>query len=240
MTFQTLDEETKISMKQNLDAVKEQIRAAKERAGVTKDITLLAATKTVPAEVINYAVHTLGITDIGENRVQELLSKYDALDKNNVRLHFIGKLQTNKVKYIVDKVDMIHSLDNLRLAEEINNRCAKIGKIMDVLVEVNSGREAEKSGVMPEEVDGFIENLRKYDNIRVKGLMTIAPVCSEKEGYRKYFRETYEIFIDNLQKKSHNIDIQWLSMGMSASFETAIEEGTDIVRIGSAIFGARY
>lgn len=239
MTFQTLDENTKLLMKENLDAVKDRIIAAKERAGVTKDIILLAATKTVPAEVINYATQSLGITDIGENRVQELLSKYDELDKNNVKLHFIGKLQTNKVKYIVDKVDMIHSLDNLRLAEEINSRCAKLGKIMDVLVEVNSGREAEKSGVMPEETGDFIEKLKKYDNIRVKGLMTIAPICSEKEGYRKYFRETYKIFIDNSQKKSHNIDIQWLSMGMSASFETAVEEGTDIVRIGSAIFGSR-
>ena len=239
MTIQELNDESRALLKANVqDIEKRMANAKKNREG--NEVTLLAATKTVPASVVNYVTHELGIKHIGENRVQELLDKYDDLDLEGVELHFIGKLQTNKVKYIIDKVDMIHSLDSIKLAKEIDTRAAKIGKVMDVLVEINSGREENKSGVFPEDVVSFLEQLKDFKNIKVRGLMTIAPVCAEKEDYRKYFRETYSIFLDNLTNKLHNINMDFLSMGMTDSFEVAIEEGSSIVRIGSAIFGSRY
>ena len=240
MTIQELNNETKLTLKENVESVLDNIEKYRDKGLYKKKVTLLAATKTVPALVINYVTQQLGVKDIGENRVQELLDKYEDLDLTGVKLHFIGKLQTNKVKYIIDKVDMIHSLDSLKLAKEIDLRAKKIGKVMDVLVEINSGREENKSGIFPEEAVEFLEKLVEFENIRVKGFMTIAPVCAEKEDYRKYFRETYSIFIDNLQNKHHNIDVEFLSMGMTDSYSIAIEEGSDIVRIGSAIFGSRY
>lgn len=240
MTIQELNADTKEILKTNVENVRSNIQKICKEKQIEKNITLLAATKTVPADVINYVTQQIGVTDIGENKVQELLEKYDKLDLTNVKLHFIGKLQTNKVKYIIDKVDMIHSLDSIKLANEIDKRAKNIGKVMDVLVEVNSGREENKSGVFPEDVPSFLKELEKFENICVKGLMTIAPVCVEKEEYRKYFKETYAIFIDNLQNKYHNIYMDFLSMGMTDSYEVAIEEGSGIVRIGSAIFGSRY
>ncbi len=240
MTIQELNNDTKRILRENTEVVFNKIKEVSANNFDNKQVTLLAATKTVPAEVINYVTQELGVKNIGENRVQELLEKYDSLNLDGVKLHFIGKLQTNKVKYIIDKVDMIHSLDSLKLAKEIDSRAKKIGKVMDVLVEVNSGREENKSGIFPEKVYDFLSNLTEFSNIRVRGLMTIAPVCSEKEDYRKYFRETYSIFIDNSQNKLHNIDMDFLSMGMTDSYVVAIEEGSDIVRIGSAIFGSRY
>ncbi len=240
MTIQELNDVTRVELQKNVKEILSNIEEIKNKSGIEKDIMLLAATKTVPAEVINYVTQTLGINNIGENRVQELIEKYDKLELDGVKVHFIGKLQTNKVKYIIDKVDLIHSLDSLKLAKEIDTRAKKIGKVMDVLVEVNSGREENKSGIYPEDVKNFLENLAEYENIRVKGFMTIAPVCDEKSNYRKYFGETYKILIDNLENKQHNIDVCILSMGMTDSYEIAIEEGSDIVRIGSAIFGSRY
>ena len=239
MTIQELNENTKEILKNNVEAVRNNIENIRNKNGIEREVTLLAATKTVPAEVINYVTQNLGVTHIGENRVQELLDKYDKLDLNGVELHFIGKLQTNKVKYIIDKVSMIHSLDNIKLAKEIDLRAKGINKVMDVLVEVNSGREENKSGVLPEDVNGFLKEISYFENIRVRGLMTIAPICDEKEGYRNYFEETYSIFIDNLKNKIHNIDMDFVSMGMTDSYEVAIEEGSNIVRIGSAIFGSR-
>ena len=168
--------------------------------GANRQVTLLAATKTVPPEVINYAIDSLGITDIGENRVQELLDKYDALHLDNARLHFIGSLQTNKVKYIVDKVCMIHSVDSEKLALEIDRQARKHGIIMDVLIEVNIGREENKGGVMPEDVETLADKINELDGLRLCGMMTIAPKCGEKSEYFKYFDKTYQIFIDILQK----------------------------------------
>lgn len=239
MTIQEINCETKKILKDNIESVFSKISEIKGKCGIEKEVTLLAATKTVPPEVINYVTKNLGIKHIGENRVQELIEKYDRLELDGVKLHFIGKLQTNKVKYIIDKVDMIHSLDSIKLAKEIDSRAKKIGKVMDVLVEINSGREENKSGIFPEDVPSFIDALSVFDNIRVRGFMTIAPVCAEKEDYRKYFKETYAIFIDNSQKKLHNIDMDILSMGMTGSYTVAIEEGSSIVRIGSALFGPR-
>ena len=207
--------------------------------GANRQVTLLAATKTVPPEVINYAIDSLGITDIGENRVQELLDKYDALHLDNARLHFIGSLQTNKVKYIVDKVCMIHSVDSEKLALEIDRQARKHGIIMDVLIEVNIGREENKGGVMPEDVETLADKINELDGLRLCGMMTIAPKCGEKSEYFKYFDKTYQIFIDILQKKLHNINIPVLSMGMSDSYEEAIACGSNMIRVGSSIFGAR-
>ena len=239
MSIQELNCDNAMALEKNLDLIRKNIEAAKSKFKSRQDVTILAATKTIPASVINYVTQELCVYDIGENRVQELLEKYDDLILEDVTIHFIGKLQTNKVKYIVDKVDMIHSVDSIKLAKEIDTRCAKIGKVMDILVEINIGREENKSGIMPEEVEEFMEQLAQFHNIRVKGLMTLAPVCAEKEDYRKYFRETYAIFIDNLQKKLHNINMEFLSMGMSGSYDVAVEEGSNIVRIGSALFGHR-
>ncbi len=210
-----------------------------------REIKLLAVTKTVPVEIINYAIDELGITAIGENRVQELLEKYDKLHHPNggkLEIHLIGTLQTNKVKYIIDKVDMIESLDSLKLAAEIDKQAKKHALTMDVLVEVNIGREEQKGGVMPEELDAFIDGLARFSNIRIRGLMTIAPKCDEKSEYLKFFEKTYQYFIDISQKKRHNIDkdcFNVISMGMSGSYTEAIISGSNEIRLGSTIFGAR-
>ena len=220
---------TKEQIKQNyfklLDKIKELDKENK--------VTLLIATKTQSAKDINYLI-SLGANVIGENRVNEVREKYEYLDKS-ASLHFIGTLQKNKVKYIYDKVDLIHSVDSLSLAEEINKHCAKIGKVMDILVEVNSGREEAKGGIMPEDVDKFVASLSAYPNIRVRGLMTMAPRCESKDEYLKYFSLTKEIFDRLFKNESDAI----LSMGMSESYEYAIEAGANMVRVGSAVFGER-
>ncbi len=214
------------------------------REGDGRNVTLLAATKTVLPEVINYATQTLGITDIGENRVQELLDKYDSLEKEGVNIHFIGHLQTNKVKYIIDKVCMIHSVDSERLAAEIDKQAAKHGIKMDVLCEINIGKEEDKGGVMPEEAIALLTKIRSFEHLNLRGIMTIAPKCEKKEQYLKFFKETYRIFIDFFGKTIHNIyipsqSLPVLSMGMSDNYDIAAECGSDIVRVGTALFGRR-
>ncbi len=210
-----------------------------------RDVKLLAVTKTVPVDVINYTIDELGITAIGENRVQELLEKYDHLHQpknGKLEIHLIGSLQTNKVKYIIDKVDMIESVDSLKLAAEIDKQAKKHSLTMDILVEVNIGREEQKGGVMPEELDGFIEKLGEFSSLNLRGLMTIAPKCDEKSDYLKFFEKTYQYFIDISEKKLHNISrdsFNVLSMGMSTSYPEAIRAGSTEVRLGSTIFGAR-
>lgn len=200
---------------------------------LNKDVTVLVATKTQTAEDINYLI-SLGCQYIGENRVNELLEKYESYDKG-AELHFIGTLQKNKVKYIIDKVSLIHSVDSLSLLEEINKRASKIGKIMDVLLEVNSGREENKGGIMPEAVCAFYEKAKEYESVRVRGLMTMAPRCNSREEYLKYFSLTKELF----DKLFWNDRDAILSMGMSESYEYAIEAGATLIRVGSSIFGAR-
>ncbi len=225
-------------LRRNFETVRENLKTAGELSPWGKPPLLVAATKTVPVEVINYAAENLGLTHIGENRVQELLEKYDRLDPH-LTLHFIGKLQTNKVKYIVDKVKMIHSVDSEGLAREISRQAVKAGLTMDVLVEVNIGREESKGGVMPEDAVDFALKTADLPGISVRGIMTMAPKCDEKSDYRKYFEETYRIFVDFLRKKRHNIIEPVLSMGMSDSYVTAAETGATAVRIGSALFGRR-
>lgn len=210
-----------------------------------RDVKLLAVTKTVPVEVINYAIDELGVTAIGENRVQELLSKYDSLHRpkdGKLDIHLIGQLQTNKVKYIIDKVDMIESVDSQKLAAEIDRQAKKHSLTMDILVEVNIGREEQKGGVDPDLLEDFIAVIGEYSNLRLRGLMTIAPKCDDKNDYLKFFSETYEYFLDIREKKLHNISkdsFNVLSMGMSGSYREAITAGSTEVRLGSTIFGAR-
>ena len=219
----------KEQLKENYNAVVKSVRAL-DRDGKVK---LLIATKMQSCEDINCLVEN-GACLIGENKVNELLEKYDGYDKR-AEVHFIGTLQSNKVKYIIDKVSLIHSVDKLSLLEEINKRAAKIGKVMDVLLEVNSGKEENKGGVFPEDVAEFYEKAKSFDNVRVRGLMTMAPRCQSREEYLKYFGITKELF----DKLFGNEKDAILSMGMSESYEYAIEAGATLVRVGSKIFGER-
>ncbi len=201
------------------------------------DIILLAATKTVPVAIINHAISS-GIQYIGENKVQEMLSKKDELNKTAHR-HFIGHLQTNKVKDIVNEVEMIESVHSIKLAKEINKQCGIRSKIMDILVEVNIGREESKSGFMPEEVVQAIAEMAKMPNISVKGLMTIPPVCEKITDCRQFFDKMRKLFIDIRAKNMDNVSMVYLSMGMSGDFDEAIRYGANIVRIGTSLFGQR-
>ena len=215
------------------------IRAAAEKAAALspygQEYGILLATKYASAEEINYA-HSLGINKIGENRVQSLLEKYDKLDRDGLDIHFIGSLQRNKVKYIIDKVSMIESLDSLELAREIEKQAAKKNIVMDCLVEINIGNEEAKGGIDKADVHDFIDSVSEFSHIRVCGLMTMAPKCTEIDEYRKYFKESYDIFIDICEKKLHNVNRKVLSMGMSESFEAALMEGANLIRVGRAAF----
>ncbi len=223
---------------ENIESVREKIRLACRACGRNDEPLLLAATKTVSPEQINFAIRECGITDIGENRVQELLEKYPLLDKS-ARLHFIGRLQRNKVKYIIDKVCLIHSADSLPLIEEIEKQAAKHGLVMDILLEVNAGREEQKGGFFPEELEKVLEEISAFEHVHVCGLMAVTPVCKDDQDISHYFKETSQKFIDISQKKLHNIDMNILSMGMSDSMAPAIAGGSTLVRIGSALFGKR-
>lgn len=224
-------------MKQNLEQITGRIRDAERRSG-RSGVQLIAAVKYTDAEHINYLHRTLGVCDVGENRVQQLLEHWEQVDREGLRFHFIGKLQTNKVKYIADKVCMIHSLDSVKLAGEIERQMQRLGRTMDVLVEINSGGEESKSGIAPADAAAFCEVLADFPHLRLRGLMTMAPKCEKKEEYRKYFQETYRLGLDIWAKNIHNIDSPIFSMGMSGSFEAAIEAGADFVRVGRALFEA--
>lgn len=200
---------------------------------------LLLATKTVPAETINYAV-TCGTRLIGENRVQELLEKYDSLDRDNMEIHFIGHLQTNKVKYIIDKVSMIHSVDSLTLAREIEKQAAKHGVTMRVLVEVNIGEEPGKSGIPLGETEAFVDSLGDFPHLLVCGLMVIPPKTEIPEENLHFFEKIYQKFIDISKKKEDNKNWAVLSAGMSGDYLQAVSRGSNLVRVGSGVFGARH
>ena len=223
----------------NYNVINERIAEAAQKVGKKReDITFLAATKTVAPEVINHAI-SLGLDHIGENKVQELLSKYEDYNLKKCSLQFIGHLQTNKVRQIVDKVDMIQSVDSVKLANEIAKQSLKQNKITDILVEVNIGREQNKSGAYPENLEELLCEISQIEGISVKGLMTIPPICDNKHKISKYFNNMHNIFIDISQKKLDNISMNILSMGMSADYYEAILEGANMVRIGSSLFGAR-
>ncbi|MBO5313252.1 MAG: YggS family pyridoxal phosphate-dependent enzyme [Clostridia bacterium] len=219
----------KAQLLQNYERVKAQVKEL-DRDG---KVTVLLATKMQSVEDINFLI-SQGATVIGENKVNELLEKYEGYDKR-ASIHFIGTLQSNKVKYIIDKVDLIHSVDRLSLLKEIDRQASKIGKVMDVLIEVNSGKEESKGGVMPDEVLDFYEKAREFSSVRVRGLMTMAPRCESREEYLKYFGLTKELFDKLFSQDKEAI----LSMGMSESYTYAVEAGATIVRVGSKVFGER-
>jgi pyridoxal phosphate enzyme (YggS family) len=199
---------------------------------------IMAVIKTRTPEEINFAVRECGITLLGENRVQELLAHYDDLD-HSASLHFIGSLQKNKVKYIIDKVDMIESLDSISLAAEIDKQAKKVNVKMPVLIEINIGREASKGGIFPETLADFCDSIRAYENILPMGLMTIAPICENKEDYNGYFSEMKTLSRTVFAEKFPEVEIPRLSMGMSGSFHEALQNGSHVIRIGEGIFGKR-
>lgn len=211
----------------NVKEVLDRVAAAAKAAGT--DVKVVAATKTVDAARIN-ALKGSGITAMGENRVQELLSKYDALDMDEI--HFIGALQTNKVKYIADKVSCIQSVDRAALALEIEKRCAALGKVMPVLIEVNIGGEAAKSGCSENELFGLIEEVKKLGHLRIDGLMSVLPIGADGRLYEKM-----RALKEEADKRFGGM--KYLSMGMSDDFELAISHGANMVRLGSILFGKR-
>ncbi len=222
---------------ENYKEIKENIEAAAIKSGRKyEDITLLAATKTVPYEVINFAIDS-GITHIGENRVQEFLSKEDFV-KTTVHKHFIGHLQSNKVKDIVGRVELIQSVHSLKLASVINEQSEKKGIVTDILAEINIGNEESKSGFSADEIYEVAEKLTEFKNIRLCGLMAIPPICEHSAQNIKYFEEMYKLFID-IGAKTKDNNIRILSMGMSDDYEAAIECGANMVRLGTALFGRR-
>ena len=230
---------SKQEVAQNVSALQEQIRQVAAAAGRDPaQVRLMAVTKTVDPELVNAAIDA-GITLLGENKAQELCAKYDSYHKDGVEIHFIGHLQTNKVRHIVDKVQMIESVDSLPLAEEINKRCAALNKQMPILIEVNIGREESKSGVLPEDLPALLEEISKLPAVSVRGLMAIPPVCENNEQVSQYFYQIQQLFIDIKQKKYDNINMEILSMGMSGDYQTAIAYGSNVVRIGTAMFGHR-
>lgn len=216
------------------DVMETAIKAGREPS----DVRLMCVTKTVEAEYIN-PVLDLGADLIGENRVQEFMGKKDSLHLDGVEKHIIGHLQTNKVKYIAGEVDMIESVDSIKLAKEINKESLKHEVVTNILVEVNVGKEDSKSGIYIESLEELLYQISELDNVKVKGLMTIPPICDSDTEVRRYFETMHSAFLDIADKKIKNIDMDILSMGMSGDYEAAILEGSNIVRVGSAIFGAR-
>ncbi len=222
----------------NLELIRENITKAAKRSGRSdNNIKLIAVTKTVDVNLINQSIK-LGIKNIGENRVQEVEKKYESIVKG-INWHMIGHLQSNKVKYIIDKVHLIHSLDRISLANEIQKRAEQNDIIIDVLIQVNIAEEESKFGLKREKVIPFIEKLLEFSNINIKGLMTIAPYVENSEEIRPVFRDLKKLSIEILEKKYSNVDMKYLSMGMTNDYEVAIEEGSNMVRIGSGIFGRR-
>ena len=227
-----------MSITGNLSMVENKIAAACKRAGRERDeVKLIAVSKTQPVEAIREAIE-YGINSFGENRVQELREKTEII-KDNLDWHLIGHLQTNKVKYVVGKVSLIHSLENIKLAEALDKEAAKLGITVDVLAEINVAKEASKFGVNPEDAENFIREVSKFPNINIKGLMTVAPYTDISEENRKYFRQLKKIMVDLNSKNIHNVNMNVLSMGMTGDYEVAIEEGATLVRVGTGIFGSR-
>lgn len=222
----------------NLKDVEERIQAACDRSGRKReDVLLVAVSKTKPVEMIE-EVMTAGIVDFGENKPQELRDKYEVLPQN-LRFHMIGHLQTNKIKYVIDRVVLIHSIDSIHMAEAVNAEAKKHNRIMPVLVEVNVAQEESKSGFLVEKTENAIREIAKLSNIRVEGLMTIAPFVENAEENRQYFVKLRKLSVDIAAKNIDNVTMHHLSMGMTGDYEVAIEEGATMVRVGTGIFGER-
>ena len=225
-------------LKENLANVEKNIEQACKNAGRSRDeVTLIAVSKTKPIEMLQ-EIYDENIRDFGENKVQELCSKMEQLP-SDIRWHMIGNLQRNKVKYIVGKVELIHSVDTYRLAEEINIQAKKQNVIVPILVEVNIAHEESKFGISAEDAILLVEDISKLENIRIKGLMTIAPYVENPEDNRLYFRKIKQLSVDITNKNIDNVSMEILSMGMTGDYMVAIEEGATMVRVGTGIFGER-
>ncbi len=223
---------------ENLAAVEQKITEACRRSGRNRDeVTLIAVSKTKPVGMIEEA-YAAGARDFGENKPQEIRDKQPQLAED-IRWHMIGHLQRNKIKYIIDKVCMIHSLDSIRLAQAIDEAAGKLGIVMPVLVEVNVAGEESKGGITPEETEQFVREVSVFPHIHVEGLMTIAPFTDDPEENRQYFRKLSKLCVDIKQKNIDNVSMCSLSMGMTGDYEIAIEEGATMVRVGTGIFGER-
>lgn len=225
-------------LKENLADVEAKIVKACENSGRQRDdVTLIAVSKTKPVETLKEA-YDLGVRVFGENKVQELTDKYESLPKD-IQWHMIGHLQRNKVKYIIDKVALIHSVDSIRLAETIEKEAAKHNITANILIEVNVAKEESKFGLMPEELDELIDKIKDFNHIQVKGLMTIAPFVENPETNREIFRSLRKLSVDISNKNVDNVNVSILSMGMTNDYTVAVEEGATMVRVGTGIFGAR-
>jgi pyridoxal phosphate enzyme (YggS family) len=225
-------------LRDNLNAVEERIKAACIRAGRKREeVTLIAVSKTKPVSMIEELIE-LGVTSFGENKVQELTNKYEVLPKT-LNWHLIGHLQTNKVKYIVDKVCLIHSVDSLKLAKEIQKEAKKKDVVCKILIEVNIANEETKFGVSYDEVLPLILEISKLSRVKVCGLMTIAPYVEKAEKNREHFRNLRQLYVDIKSKNIDNVSMDMLSMGMTGDYEIAIEEGATMIRVGTGIFGER-
>jgi pyridoxal phosphate enzyme (YggS family) len=228
-----------MSIKENLEQVKQNIANAAVKAGKRpEDIVLVMATKTVDTERIREAVRAGGRI-IGENKIQEALKKYEVLKDEDAEWHFIGHLQTNKVKDVLKFADMIHSVDRLSLVEKLDQRLQHEGRFMDILIQVNTSHEESKYGVSPEEAIDLVKQTAKYDTLKIHGLMTIGLFTKDEVKIRKCFKALKEINNNIIKEGIDNVQMKYLSMGMSGDYQIAIEEGANMVRIGTAIFGAR-
>lgn len=226
------------TIQENIKAVEDRIAAECQKAGRDpEDVTLIAVSKTKPVEMLREA-YEYGCRDFGENKVQELLDKYEEMPRD-IRWHMIGHLQRNKVKYIVDKVYLIHSVDSLRLAEEISKEAVKKNVCVNILVEVNVANEETKFGTTCEEVKQLVQDIAKLPNICVKGLMTIAPFVENAEKNRPFFSNLKKISVDIMEENIDNITMENLSMGMTGDYGVAVSEGATYVRVGTGIFGVR-
>ena len=226
-------------LKENYEKVHEDIVRACEKAGRSpEEVTLIAVSKTKPLSDIEELLEKTDAIDFGENKVQELVDKYENISKP-VNWHMIGHLQTNKVKYIIDKVDLIHSVDSFKLAETIEKEAAKHNLTANILIEVNVAQEESKFGLKTEEVLPFIEKIANFEHIKVCGLMTIAPFVDNPEENRQIFANLHKLSVDINEKNIDNVYVNILSMGMTNDYEVAIEEGATMVRVGTGIFGAR-
>jgi len=227
-----------MGIKENIDRVEQNIKAACAACGrETGEVKLIAVSKTKPVPMLEEA-YANGCRDFGENKVQELVDKYEIMPKD-IRWHMIGHLQRNKVKYIVDKVFLIHSVDSLRLAQEIEKEAAKKGVSVNVLVEVNVAGEESKFGATAQEAVSLVEQIAQLPHVRVKGLMTIAPYVEDSEENRRYFAKLKQIYVDIIHKNIDNVFMEELSMGMTGDYEVAITEGATYIRVGTGIFGER-
>ncbi len=225
-------------LKNNIEQINGEIEAACQRAGRSRDeVQLVAVTKTIDESIVNDSLK-YGITDIGENKVQEIQRKFENID-DGIRWHLIGHLQRNKVKYIIDKVDMIHSVDSLRLAEEIDKRAGLIERTIDVLIQLNISHEETKFGINLNDLKDMIAEIDKLENVRVKGLMTMAPFFEEPEEAREIFRKMKDIFEELKYNVYNHVEMKHLSMGMTNDYIVAIEEGATLVRVGTGIYGKR-